>query len=53
MTVDFEALWEALSQYVENTADVEDDLDERGRAKLNAARAMLARMDAAVAALAE
>lgn len=49
----FAALWEALAQYVENTQDVEDDLDARQLARLNAARAMLARMDAAVQAIAE
>jgi len=52
VSVAFEALWDALAQYVQNTEDVEDDLDARGRAKLNAARAMLERMDAAVIATA-
>lgn len=52
VSVEFEALWDALAQYVENTADVEDDLNERERAKLETARAMLERMDAAVQALA-
>ncbi len=52
MSAAFEALWDALAQYVENTEAVEESLDERGLAKLNAARAMLSRMDAAVASTA-
>lgn len=48
MSAAFEALWEALAQYVQNTEDAEESLDERGRAKLDAARRMLEKFDAAV-----
>jgi hypothetical protein len=48
MSVEFEALWEALAQYVQNTENVEEDLNPRQLAMLEAARKMLTRMDAAV-----
>lgn len=50
MSARFEALWEALAQYVQNTEDVEGELDERGLAMLGEARAMLEEMDRAVIA---
>lgn len=53
MSAAFEALWDALAQYVLNTEDVEDELDEREAAKLQAARAMLERMDLVVASTAD
>ena len=49
MDVKFEALWEALAQYVQNTEEIEEDLNPRGKAMLDAAREMLERMDAVVA----
>lgn len=52
MSAAFEALWDALAQYVQNTEDIEESLNERELAKLNAARVMLERMDAAVIATA-
>lgn len=53
MNAEFEALWDALAQYVENTEAIEEALDERGRAKLDAARGMLERMDRAAIAAGE
>lgn len=53
MSVEFEALWDALAQYVQNAEDIEEELDPsdpthaRELAKLNAARKMLWKMDAA------
>lgn len=52
VSVEFEVLWDTLAQYVENTESVEELLDARALEKLNAARAMLERMDAAVSATA-
>jgi hypothetical protein len=59
VSVVFEALWDALCQYVENTGMIEGELrestnprDARELSKLAAARAMLGRMDAAVIATA-
>lgn len=46
MSVEFEALWDALAQYVQNTEEIEESLNDRELAKLNAARVMLQRMDA-------
>lgn len=50
--VQFFALWDALAQFVENTADIEDELkeepseeNERTLAKLEAARKFLEQMD--------
>lgn len=59
MSIDFEALWDALAQYVQNAEMIEDELAEDGEpeslhelAKLAAARRMLEKMDAAVIATA-
>lgn len=50
MSDDFEALWEALAQYIDNASD---DPSEREMRLLSAAERMLEKMDAQVCALAE
>lgn len=51
--VEFEALCEALEQYVQNTEEIEESLETRPKARLEAARAMQDRCSAFYAALAE
>ena len=55
---DFSVMWEALSQYVSNQEDFVESLDpgkeyNEEAAKLAIAEAMLAKMDAKMATLAE
>lgn len=52
-SIEFLAVWDALAQYVENSQEAEalEDLSSGEIAKLRAAESILARFDAAKAAL--
>jgi hypothetical protein len=49
----FQAVYEALDQYISNTEEIEEELDEDGQAKLDSAREMMAECDAVMCSLAD